>query len=219
MAKNRYPHLFLKDWAKSSSYTALRQIRHKKLPEIKRTSHADRLHRQLSNVWDQSNRISQDRNAIALPTRDGTYIEFRGSAGYELLTKSLEDMRSKRIRLCNIRQLSTSDGNQVMATIFIPNSKKGYFLRRISEYAEKQTKKGMPRHNDFVRSIEDIQLAMLESFWTDPPELLPAKEPVWCEVWLPGHGCVRLYIGYRCKQRPRPVALSSLGLRLPLLSS
>ena len=142
MAKTSYPHLFLKDWAESSSYTAPRQVFHKKLPERKRISHADKLQRQLVAAWEKSDKLSQERTAIALQTRDGTYIEFRGSAGYELLTKSLEDMRSKRIRLCNIRHLPTSTGDQVMATVFVPEDKKGFLLKRITEYAEQSTPTG-----------------------------------------------------------------------------
>jgi hypothetical protein len=131
--------------------------------------------------------LASDRSAVSLPTKDGIYLEFQGSVGYDLIAKGLEDLKSKRIRLCTVRVVSTPDGqNQTVATVYIPEDKKGYFLKKIGEYATEQTRKGNPRHSDLIRSIEGIRLAVLESFWQDPPELLPGENPDWCEVWLRG---------------------------------
>lgn len=35
-----------------------------------------------------------------------------------------------------------------------------------------------------VSSINDIKIAMLDSFWSGKPETMPGDIPVWCEIWL-----------------------------------
>mgnify|MGYP000255442785 CR=1 FL=1 len=35
-----------------------------------------------------------------------------------------------------------------------------------------------------VSSIENIKLAMLESFWVGKHDTIPTDDPVWCELWL-----------------------------------
>ena len=44
--------------------------------------------------------------------------------------------------------------------------------------------KEAPKNNDLVRSIDDIKIAMLDSFWVGKPETMPEDVPVWCEIWL-----------------------------------
>lgn len=43
---------------------------------------------------------------------------------------------------------------------------------------------GNPKNNDLVRSIEDVKIALLESFWVGKQVDIPIKDPVWCEIWL-----------------------------------
>src|SRR3972149_3052535 len=162
MAKNRYPHLFLRGREQALRYTASRRIVKKRIPERDRAAHAARLQRQLEDTWVEARRLASDRSAVSLPTKDGIYLEFQGSGGYDLIAKGLEDLKSKRIRLCNVRVVSTPDSQKkTVATVYIPEDKKGYFLKKIDEYATEQTRKGNPRHSDLIRSIEGIRLAVL----------------------------------------------------------
>lgn len=124
-----------------------------------------------------------------MPTRDGVYVEFEGAPGYDLVTKSLED-RGAGIRLLNVYTLrSESDPTQEItrATVFIPSGKQENFLKKIRKYAEEDTKKGKPKNADLIQSVEDMRLAVLESFWRDELHLLPqGTMAVWCEIWLQG---------------------------------
>jgi hypothetical protein len=124
-----------------------------------------------------------------MPTRDGIYVEFEGAPGYDLVTKSLED-RGAGIRLLNVYTIrSQSDPTQEItrATVFIPSGKQEHFLRKIRKYAEEDTKKGKPKNADLIQSVEDMRLAVLESFWRDESYLLPqGTTEVWCEIWLQG---------------------------------
>ncbi|MFH1135780.1 MAG: S8 family peptidase [Pseudomonadota bacterium] len=124
-----------------------------------------------------------------MPTKDGVYVEFTGAPGFDLVTKSLEDRRSG-IRLLNVYTVyPENDPEQEItrATVFIPMGKQEHFLKKINEYAQEETEKGNPRHDMLMRSVEDMRLAVLESFWRDDFNLLPpGTTAVWCEIWLRG---------------------------------
>ena len=109
----------------------------------------------------------------------GTYAEFSGVEGLELATKSLEN-RQTGIRLLNVQTI-----NGIMkATVFIPEGKEEFFIKRMDAYASETTKKGNPKNQDLIGSIENIKLAMVDSFWTDKLETLPTDTAINCEIWL-----------------------------------
>ena len=127
--------------------------------------------------------------AVSMPAKDGVYVEFEGAPGHDLVTKSLEDRRAG-IRLLNVYTVR-SEGEPTQeitrATVFIPTGKQDHFLKKINEYAQEQTSKGNPKHATLVQSVEDMRLAVLESFWRDELSLLPQETTaVWCEIWLQG---------------------------------
>ncbi len=80
-----------------------------------------------------------------------------------MVTKSLEDMRSKKVRLLNIRteeetisrgkQGQLEDVGTTYATVFLAHDKKDHFLKKIEDYAQKDTPKGRPKHADLINSI------------------------------------------------------------------
>ena len=73
------------------------------------------------------------------------------------------------------------------ATVFIPSGKENHFLKKITEYASEETINGNPKNAAFVQSVEDMRLAVLQSFWRDDVGLMPrGATAVWCEVWLRG---------------------------------
>ena len=50
-----------------------------------------------------ANELIKERVAVSAPVRDGVYLEIKGKQGYDLLTKSLEDIR-QHVRLLNIKK-------------------------------------------------------------------------------------------------------------------
>ena len=100
-----------------------------------------------------------------------------------MATKSLEDRRAK-IRLLNVR-LDTETAAPVMkATVYIPKGQERVFLIKAEEYAQEFPLRGKPKNNALISSIEDIKLAVLESFWIGSRESMPGDTPVWYELWL-----------------------------------
>ena len=134
-------------------------------------SHAGYVKRKYTQVLDQ-------RQVAAIKMK-GTYAEFSGVKDLELATKSLEN-RQAGIRLLNVQ---TVEG-VVKATVYIPEGKEEFFIKRMDAYASEKTSKGKPKNQDLIGSIENIKLAMVDSFWTDKLEDLPNETAINCEIWL-----------------------------------
>lgn len=186
----KHDHIFLRDAQKAEEFTTPRGGGGgQEVPPRNRQAHGDKLQKQWAAIWLKAKEGEESRTAVSMPTKDGVYVEFEGAPGYDLVTKSLEDRRAG-IRLLNVHTFISEDDlaqEITRATIFVPSGKQDHFLKKISEYAQQETQKGKPKHAALVQSIEDIRLAVLESFWRDDVKLLPqGKTAVWCEIWLHG---------------------------------
>lgn len=191
--KKQYNNIFLANSSSQHPFTSKSQGGPKTsaFPIGDRKSHAQRLISSLEKAWKDSDVKKQNRKAISLPVKDGTYLEFFSHPDYELLTKSLEKQRlGKGIRLMKVDHIETPKGSVRKATVYIPKGKENYYLKKIVEYEDesKNTKNKRPRNEPLVANIQSIRLAVLESFW--PHELIheiPEQDPVWCEIWLYDH--------------------------------
>ena len=187
----QHPHIFLGNTGESSEYTRPPQKikQDHRYPTRERESHSARLQQQWESIWTRAREQQESRMAVSMPTRDGVYVEFEGAPGYDLVTKSLED-RGAGIRLLNVYSVrSERDPTQEItrATVFIPSGKQEKFLKKIKKYAEEDTKSGKPKNAYLVQSVEDMRLAVMESFWRDELSLLPqGTTAAWCETWLQG---------------------------------
>jgi len=185
-----YSHIFLRDAQETKKFTTPQQRGpKKKILQRNRQSHSAKLQEQWAAIWAKAKEQKESRTAVSMPTKDGIYVEFEGAQGYDLVTKSLEN-RPAKIRLLNVYTISSQDDPQqkiTRATVFIPPGKQEYFLKKINEYAQQETKKGNYKNATLVQSVEDMRLAVLESFWRDDLGLLPQETAaVWCEIWLQG---------------------------------
>lgn len=188
--QKRYPHIFLKDTHETTQFTSPKSFPSKvNLPFRNREKHSKKLRRALDTAWRQARLLNKHRKAVALPTRDGVYLEFQGKADYDVVIRSLEDRRSK-IRLLNVREEKDKETQKVTtyATVYIPTDKRKTFLNKIRQYADpnEDTDKGRPRNGPLIEGIEHLRLAVLESFWRDDEkDLIPGETTAaWCEAWL-----------------------------------
>ena len=117
------------------------------------------------------------KQVAALRYKDGVYLEFSGASQHDLPVKKLENLRVG-IRLLNVR----TDNDTIKATVYVPAGKESYFLEKVQAYAEPVEEGKSPKNNDLVRSIENVKLAMLDSFWFGELATMPADIPVWCEI-------------------------------------
>jgi len=172
--------------------------------------------RQLDAAWQAAEQTARQRSAVSLPVREGIYLEFESAPDHDLVTKSLEDMRAG-IRLLNVRTVPTPDDPEhtvTRATVYIPAGKERHFIEKIRKYAEEETKAGKPKNEKLVNSIEDIRLAVLESFWQDEPELLPDDNAIWCEIWLRGD-VDKTELSFRDIARQLGIDVQAGALRFP----
>ena len=183
MARDQFPHIFIKKSPDVMDYTSPKGgAKALKLPKRNRPQHGKFLKNRFKNLWEQAKK--EERKAVSLPAKDGFYIEFRGKVGFELVTKSLENIKSG-IRLLNIREEKHGDQKMTIATIYVPYSKADLFLKKIDKYLTEQTKNREPKNKNLIESIEDIQKVVLESFWQDDKNLMPTdNKVVECEVWI-----------------------------------
>jgi hypothetical protein len=184
MAEERLPHIFLSDSAEQSNYTSPAGGRGQlRIPERQREQHSQRLRHQFESAWNNAKQNVEQRTAVSLPTKSGIYLEFKSQSNKDLMIQSLENIHSG-IRLLNVKEVEQADAKVIVATVYIPHGKESYFLKRIRQYSEEETETGKPKHERLINSIEDIRLAMLESFWQDRLDLIPVAAAKWCEIWL-----------------------------------
>jgi hypothetical protein len=186
MPAERFSHLFLPGPSeKREDFSSPR--RGGESPRLRaqdRPTHAAHVRNRLEAAWQEAGQ----RYAVAHADRDGVYLEFSSEPGFDLVLRSLEAQRSG-IRLLNVKKVGPEGSETTRATVFVPQSKSGHFLRKAIAYAneDKPPKKDgttAPKHADLINSIGDIRAAVVESFWQDAPNRLPGDAAAWIEVWL-----------------------------------
>ena len=173
MAKN----IFLQDTASPLPYVSRSGFPGSKYPvRTDPDAHAKFISRKLQESRNQD--LTQ-KQVAAIRCKDGLYLEFSSAVQHDLATKQLENLQ-KHIRLLNVKE----DGDIVRATVYIPAGQETYFLEKVQEYGMPVADEESPKNNTLVSSIEDVRLAILDSFWFGNADTLPDETPVWCEIWL-----------------------------------
>jgi hypothetical protein len=184
MAEKRFSHLFLPGPPEQrDDYSSPR--RGGKNPRLRaqdRRTHAAHVRLRLEEAW----RRAEHRAAVVHADRTALYLEFSSEPGFDLVIKSLENQRSG-IRLLNVKRVDEDEVTR--ATVLVPRSQSGYFLRKANAYANEDNrpkKDGTitPKNAPLINSIGDIRAAVVESFWQDTPTGLPGETANWVEVWL-----------------------------------
>ncbi|MGD9931695.1 MAG: S8 family peptidase [Mangrovibacterium sp.] len=179
--------LFLNNTATPESFTTTKTPpRSPDLPHRDRKAHADYLTQRFQEAWSQIEHQKEQRKALSLPTRDGSYINIRGQAGYELATNSLERQTKNAPRLISTRLIITEEGqSEKHAIVYVPSGQEKKYLTLVKDYATKIDPRWKQfRNKKLIESIEDIELALLENLWQDPIQDFPSANAIWCELWL-----------------------------------
>jgi len=124
-------------------------------PRNSRMDHGNKIKSQFDLAWRKAKETCQDRLAVSASGRDGVYLQIKGKAGYDLLTKSLEDSR-QGVRISNVQ---TDTKGVTCATVFVPNSKQDFFIKKINKYTEQE------KGTDVIGTIENINEALVEALW------------------------------------------------------
>lgn len=170
------PHIGILQPSETCKFTTTVKPPAPNLPERDREAHGNYIKKELEKAWLNS----ENEIAVTHSNRSGTYIEFQSAPGFDIVIKSLEDLK-KGIRLCNVRE----EKEIQYITTFIPNDKKKILFDKIEAYLTSETKHGKPKNKTLIEGIENLKQALFESFWTDNKKLTPqGNTKDWCEVWL-----------------------------------
>jgi hypothetical protein len=146
-----------------------------KFPERKsRKDHGNYIRQQFVRAWEEGIKKNAEKNVVSASTRNGVYLEIKGKEGYDLLTKSLENIR-QHVRICNVKK---NEKGIVSSTVFIPDNKRDFFLKKINKYKETE------KREKVIATIENIELAFIEALWIGNKKSIPEEIPIWCEIWL-----------------------------------
>ena len=176
--------LFLSNTKESLEYASPSSFANKIYPKRENPSaHADFITRKMLECRIQSTHQTQaltQEQVAAIHYKDGMYLEFSGAQNYDLATKSLEHFASG-IRLLNVKK----EENITKATVYVPNGKEKVFLNKVEAYAQSSLTGDKIKNDNLISSIENIRLAILESFWIGDIDSIPKEDiSAWCEVWL-----------------------------------
>ncbi len=174
-------NILLIDTETSHEFAGKKLLVEKRFPKRDDVSaHAKFIERKITECYERSEKQKQ---AAAIKYKEGIYLEFSSASNYDMATKSLED-KKQGIRLLNIKE--DKESNTIKATVYIPDGKQAVFLKKVEDYADinKVSKSGNPKNNDLISSIDDIKIAVVESFWFGKLSDMPNMIPLWCEIWL-----------------------------------
>jgi len=176
---SRLPHIILTDTAHTEIYTSPGSGRGSfEPPRRDRQSHGRRLIEKIRRIREESAATIEQQKALGIPA--GIIIEFEIDQGFSLQIQSLEYTRSG-IELLNMREVD----ERIYATVFVPDGKLSFFIKRFEAYINEEGKSGKPKYQNLVTSIADINRAVIKALWTDDENEFPVDDQViWWEVWL-----------------------------------
>ena len=190
-----HPHFYLPASGKPVDYTA-----HagggggSAPPQRDRATHAQQLTQALTQVVAAGETVLANRDPQLASGTPGFYVDFILPTDQAEMVDKLERKGKFPIELVSVQP---ADEHHVAATVFVPESQRGYYLGKVEAYATKDNVKEKtledgtvvesrtPRNERLVASIETARLAVARSFYTDAAELFPAPNTQgWWEVWL-----------------------------------
>ena len=99
-------------------------------PRVSRRSHAEKLESDFISAWEEANQNQEEVGAVFVPSRHGVYLEIKGQAGFDLITKSLENT-IQHVRICNIKQEKDSENKKIVSTtVYVPDNKRDFFIKK-----------------------------------------------------------------------------------------
>lgn len=182
---NRKPHLNFSKFFSSEDFRPRNNPRSTPVPLRERQAHGRSLYNQYLQLLERyDENLHRIDNHISEEV--GIYIEITSFPGEQLTLDSLDTKREFKLRA--VRQI---DDNRQCATVFIPESKRTVFLKKITRYLDPtfDSKSDKPAHHSLLGSISEVKLASLRSFWTDAENKFPSDpdQKAWWELWLKGN--------------------------------
>ncbi|HND56485.1 MAG TPA: hypothetical protein PLV92_28900, partial [Pirellulaceae bacterium] len=179
MASRNRPHIIVARQPSTDPYTSYVSGRDSPRPAapIDRFGHGNALARaaEAAAVAGKSRRRQSGDLIGMAAASDGVYVVFESVPGFDLRLTTLDPQSpGDQPELVAVQRVVVADGTVERATVFVPDGKLGYFVKRFEEYARQDTRSGKPKHADFVERVATVRLASIEALWTDDPDDFPA---------------------------------------------
>ena len=159
----------------------------------RRAEHARKLQSELRLAVQEAERLRTSQELAEYTDDSGVTLEIKGEPNYPLNTKAL-DAPHFGVTLLNVREITTQQPNDesavtTIATVFVANGKLKYLIKRVEDYAHKETTKNpRPKNEELVANVAAIGLAAIDAFWTSKHPLPALDEMAWWEVWIRAGG-------------------------------
>jgi len=155
------------------------------LPARNREQHARRLENALETALAAAANQIAARDANIAGGTPGFYLEFDLPRAQQQLLDKLENRQGAHIDLVSVRSSEQDPERLLSATVFVPEAKKDFYLKRVRDYRTEDTPKGRPKNEALVGSLETARLGHVRSLYTDDPALFPKYDhDTWWEIWL-----------------------------------
>jgi len=194
----RLPHLKVDFCRQIKSYNYPKDVIVKfPLAPRNRAIHGNALLQQLNGIQQQFQIAEQEELPHNIVRDDALYVEFYSEINFPLKFERLnQEGNDPQFQLLTVKEEiiheNGENGKRYRVVVMMREGGVSAFIKKITAYLNGNTKdrKGnftdKPKNAELIANIARIQLATLESFWTDAPELpFPVPgEIVWWEAWL-----------------------------------
>jgi len=181
----RKRHIELEGFYSNEDYQSKSSLRTPPVPLRNRQEQANNLSGAFNRVIQQYEDRRVNRTQ-PLTGELGIYVEL---IGFEDIPLPFDNIDNRDFQLCKLTKVD----NIERALVFIPESRRNTFYRKIREYLDdtklsfnRQLNDNSPRNHNLIDSISTLRLANIRSFWTDDPSTYPqsSTQQLWWELWL-----------------------------------
>lgn len=198
--KQKLPHIYLEAHGKQEPYKYPRDGRGSPTvtPKADRQAHTSFLKHSLEQAICKALSERQAYSPEYIVGTPGIYLQIQMTPEGINALKSLEAKGKEPIELVHVSEKKDASNQvkEIDAVVFVPDSRKELYAKKISEYGSKDTpdrinKKtgeiipGKPKNERLIARIDNIAFAMLQTIFTGAENSFPdAGQTVWWEVWL-----------------------------------